>query len=62
MKLIDIISNIKDTHLVRVFSDGECKELARYDGRDSIPTEYNDWEVTAWTYSPKTHMIFIKEA
>lgn len=59
MKLIDIISNINENHLVRIYI--EDKEVARYDGRDSIPSELNDWKVIAWTYAINTHMIFIKE-
>lgn len=41
MKLIDIISLIDENQTVVVVNT-ENKEIARYDGRDSIPTELND--------------------
>ena len=40
MKLIDIISLMTDYSTVVVWQDGE--EIARYDGKDSIPETLND--------------------
>lgn len=41
MKLIDVISLISDSAEVRIY-DYNGKEIARYDGKDSIPEELND--------------------
>ena len=41
MKLIDVISLISDSAEVRIY-EAEGKEVARYDGKDSIPEELND--------------------
>lgn len=41
MKLIDVISLISDSAEVRIY-DADGKEIARYDGKDSIPENLND--------------------
>jgi hypothetical protein len=44
MTVLDIISIIPDSSETVIY-DTEANELARYDGKDSIPNEYNDREV-----------------
>lgn len=41
MKLIDVISLISESAEIRIY-DADRKEIARYDGKDSIPKELND--------------------
>ena len=49
MKLIDVLTLISDYTNVRVF-DSNKNELARYNGKDSIPEELND-EVVSQIHS-----------
>lgn len=44
MKLIDLISLISEHSRVRVV-DAEAREVALYDGKDSIPSTLNDKDV-----------------
>ena len=44
MLLIDLISLIQDNTLV-IISDLNNNEIARYDGKNSIPNKYNKKEV-----------------
>lgn len=44
MLLIDILVKVGDGTIVRVF-DNECEEIAKYDGKDSIPEELNNKEI-----------------
>lgn len=44
MKLIEVISLVGDGANVRVFNS-EYEEIAKYDGKESIPDELNNEEV-----------------
>lgn len=44
MKLIEVISLVGDGTNVRVFNS-EYEEIAKYDGKESIPEELNNLEV-----------------
>ena len=44
MILLDLISLIQDSTTV-IISDLNNNEIARYDGKNSIPTKYNDKKV-----------------
>lgn len=45
MKLIDQLSVLTDYTNVKVYEFGDEKEIAKHDGRDSIPTELNEREI-----------------
>ena len=61
MRLIDIISLITDNSNV-IISDLNNKELARYDGKNSIPNKYNNKEVVeiSTTQEGKNPFILLK--
>lgn len=44
MKLVDLFDLVNDS-LKIVIVNMDQEELGRYDGRDSIDEEYNNWEV-----------------
>ena len=48
-KLIDQLEVLTDSTNVKVYEVGTDKEIARYDGRDSIPTELNEREISSVT-------------
>ena len=52
MKLEDLINKILDSTYV-ILIDTNGNELARYDGRDSLPNIYNKWEVVGMGNSLK---------
>ncbi len=43
MQLYELIGLVNDNRTAIIKEDGN--EVARYDGRDSIPNRYNDYEV-----------------
>jgi hypothetical protein len=45
MILLNILEVISEHNTVKVISDETEKILAEYNGKDSIPEEYNDWIV-----------------
>ena len=45
MKLIDFLEVADDYCEVRLFDIHYCENIAKYDGRDSIPAKYNDCKV-----------------
>ena len=61
MRLIDIITLITDNSNV-IITDLNNKELARYDGKNSIPNKYNDKEVVenSTTQENKNPFILLK--
>lgn len=61
MRLIDIITLITDNSNV-IITDLNNKELARYDGKNSIPNKYNDKEVVeiSTTQEGKNPFILLK--
>jgi hypothetical protein len=61
MRLIDIISLITDNSNV-IITDLNNNELARYDGKNSIPKKYNDKEVVeiSTTQEGKNPFILLK--
>ena len=46
MTLYDISELINDNTCVEIFSAETCERIATYDGKESIPEEYNDCEIT----------------
>lgn len=46
MTLYDILELVNDNTCVEIFSAETCERIATYDGKESIPEEYNDCEVT----------------
>lgn len=57
MKLIDVLSTLTDNTFVNVLNvEGDI--IARYDGRDSIPTKYNDYIVVEM-YINRGHVLCI---
>ena len=55
MRLIDLISIIQDETTV-IISDLNNNEIARYDGKNSIPKKYNNkvvQEISAYTEGKK---------
>lgn len=44
-KLIDQLEMLSDSTNVKVYEVDTDKEIARYDGKDSIPTELNEREI-----------------
>ena len=61
MGLIDIITLITDNSNV-IITDLNNKELARYDGKNSIPNKYNNKEVVeiSTTQEGKNPFILLK--
>lgn len=47
MKLIELMELITDNTNVALFDANEEHQLAEYDGRDSIPNEYNECKIIA---------------
>lgn len=61
MLLLDLISLIQDNTLV-IISDLNNNEIARYDGKNSIPNKYNEKEVVeiSTTQEGKNPFILLK--
>ena len=59
MKLEDLIIKIFDSTYV-ILSDCNGNELARYDGRDSLPKKYNKWEVVGMGNTLKEGKTFLE--
>jgi hypothetical protein len=61
MRLIDIITLITDNSNV-IITDLNNKEIARYDGKNSIPNKYNNKEVVevSTTQENKNPFILLK--
>ena len=61
MRLIDIITLITDNSNV-IITDLNNKEIARYDGKNSIPNKYNNKEVVeiSTTQEGKNPFILLK--
>ena len=45
MLLYELIENINDNAVVDIYSAETGEVIATYDGKDSIPEEYNDYTV-----------------
>lgn len=58
MQLIDLLAVINDNQFV-VVTDSEDKEIARYDGRDSIDDIYNNKEVISVSAYPETMGVIV---
>lgn len=59
-KLIDLLSILTDYTKVKVYEVGTDKEIARYDGKDSIPTKLNAREIHSATVEDGWFKIFIR--
>ena len=46
MTLYDLLETVNDNTVVQVFSSETCECIATYDGKESIPEEYDNCEVT----------------
>ena len=46
MTLYELLEPINDNTCVEVFSAETCESIAMYDGKESIPEDYNYCEVT----------------
>lgn len=60
MKLIDLLFFLSDSTNVIVF-DTEGKELARYDGRDSIPEVLNNRSIVQISVEENWMLIVVAE-
>ena len=46
MTLDDLLWRVNDNTVVKLFGISNLMEIATYDGKDSIPEEYNNCDVT----------------
>lgn len=60
MKLIDLLSILTDYTNVKVYEVGSSKEIAKYDGKDAIPTELNKREIHSATVEDGWFKISIR--
>ena len=46
MTLDELLWRVNDNTVVKLFGIGSGMEIATYDGKDSIPEKYNNYDVT----------------
>ena len=46
MILDELLDSINDNTVVEIFDAETAERIGTYDGKDSLPEEYNDWNVT----------------
>lgn len=60
MKLGEAITWVDENKFCRVLATDNAQELARYDGRNSIPEELNGLTVEAVSYGEDGYLITVR--